>query len=190
MGDDRERPVQLEFIYDDGETITVGSRQYSNNLKTFEVPIHAQLRALTAWSGGWLLDGVQFHYQDRHGFNQLQIKRVQVISSTNTGAFMYAVFPDEQTTGILVDRQGNLVNVPEHQIDFQNLEVRSCRLNDLIIASYCQVSRNLEYQWFPGKQLWAILWSSRNEQGDIQRYSTDRRNCKWWGMRSLNFRIS
>lgn len=54
--------LAMTFTYDDGSSQVVGSTNYalSTHDETFDLPIGTSFRQVKIWSGGWLVDGMQF----------------------------------------------------------------------------------------------------------------------------------
>ncbi len=155
--------IRLDFKYTNGDTISTGSTKYSNNIKSTTIPITGQLSGITAWSRGWLLDGVQFHMSntttannymptpgafsvDQKYFSRLDIKT----APHNEENFLYSVLTlknGDKYIGLLSYDGLSTLNLPNSQIiqddiNWSQLKIIACMPNDIFIEQEGYVLNN------------------------------------------------
>lgn len=54
--------VALKFKFKNGSSVMMGSKGYASPIKveTFDIPQGKQIKAINAWTAGWLVDAIQF----------------------------------------------------------------------------------------------------------------------------------
>ena len=155
--------IRLDFKYTNGDTISTGSTKYSNNIKSTTIPITGQLSGITAWSRGWLLDGVQFHMSntttannymptpgafsvDQKYFSRLDIKT----APHNEENFLYSVLTlknGDKYIGLLSYDGLSTLNLPNSQIiqddiNWSQLKIIACMPNDIFVEQEGYVLNN------------------------------------------------